>query len=331
MQDLDSKTILDTFARHYGKRLGNVHVQTIPIDTMQGYRYEIVSPVLRGKGNYPFLLTHDRFSDHVVVLTHGLSDSPHYMEAIGWRFFYAGANVVFPLLYGHGQKYPDKAMQASHLCEKWQSDMDQAIEVAQMLGKHISLGGLSTGGALSLNAILRHKSKITGGLYLFAAALEIGKLYENIGRLPLFQTFYRLKQERVIGNGPNPYKFPIFSNFSGLQLARLIQENKRLLKNTKIKQPVFAAHSVQDISTLVSGVIELLDKHVTNGVAYLISSIHDGQPMAHADLVLEHPIALTTDNNPYNVPAPKANPKFDDMMCAAIRFFKGNLGSDLDC
>ena len=320
MNPLKNDHILKSFGRIYQNRLGPYHVQTEMLKNENGYRHEIVSPVLRGKGNYPFILSHNEYTNHVVILTHGLSDSPYYMEAIGWRFFNAGANVIFPLLYGHGLKYPDKAMQEWGLYHKWKSDIDESISVAKLMGKNISLGGFSTGGALSLNAVLRYHSEIVGGLFLFSAALEIGKLYENIGMLPLVQTYYRLKQKKLAGYGPNPYKYPFFSNFSGLQLAKLIHENKLRLKNFKINQPVFIAHSIQDPSTLVSGVIDFLDKHVTNGVAYLISHYTDDEPLAHGDLVLEKPIELMSGYMDQVFP-PKANPRFDEMMRAAIQFF----------
>jgi len=321
MQYYNNNKIIETFCQTYKKRLGNCLIQTDILKNNNGYRHEIISPVLRGKGNYPFILSHDKYTEHVVVLTHGLSDSPYYMEAIGWHFFYAGANVVFPLLYGHGLKYPDKALQDWNLFKKWKIDIDETITVAKKLGKHLSLGGLSTGGALSLNAVLRDTEQITGGLFLFSTALEIGSLYENIGLIPLVQTYYRMKQEKLTGYGPNPYKYPIFSNFSGLQLANLIQENKRLLKKNKIKQAVFIAHSVQDPTTLLSGVIDLLENHVNNGVAFLISSYNDDQPLAHGDLVLEKPIELLI-GYPYQVVQPRANPRFDEMMRSAIQFFE---------
>jgi len=312
---------IHAFACMYEKRLGTVQVQKKNLGADDRCQYEIVSPLLRGKGNYPCVLSQGKITEHVMVLTHGLSDSPYYMSAIGRHFFETGINVVFPLLYGHGMNNPHQEMQSWDLCEKWQWDIDESIEIASMLGNRISLGGLSTGGALSLNGVLRHPSKITGGLFLFAAALDIGFLYENIGRLPLIQTYYRLTQEKVVGSGPNPYKYPVFSNYSGLQLARLIQENKHLLKSNRISQPVFAAHSVQDSGTLVSGVIELLDQYVDNGVAYLISKKIDNEFLAHADLVLEHPIELTDEGN-HEVSAPKANPLFKNMMDAAIHFFQ---------
>jgi len=330
MRLINNEKMLESFCRIYKNRFGNYRVQTIELENNTGYRHEIISQVLRGKGNFPFILSHKKYTEHVVILTHGLSDSPYYMEAVGWRFFWAGANILFPLLYGHGLKYPDKAMQELGLHHKWKSDIDDSIEVAKMLGKRISLGGLSTGGALSLNAILRYHSHITGGLFLFSPALEIGTLYENIAMLPLIQTYYRIKQEKLIGCGPNPYKYPIFSNYSALQLVKLIKENKQLLKNVKINHPVFVAHSVQDPSTLLSGVIDLFENHVTNGITYLISNFFETQPLAHSDLVLEKPIELLSGYMNLQVVQPRANPKFDDMMCAAIHFFKNELKTEIE-
>jgi len=315
---------IKAFSQLYRNRLGNISIYPSAIG--DGFRYDIVSPVLRGKGNYPFIFTHGKFTNHVVVLTHGLSDSPHYMEAIGKRFFNAGANVLFPLLFGHGMKFPDKALQDWNLSQKWKADMDHTIHSASLFGKIISLGGLSTGGTLSLNALLRHSESIKGGLFLFSAALDIGILHEHAIKLPFLSRFYRFKQEKIVGDGPNPYKYPVFSNFSGLQLSDIINEvNKKLYKKI-IKQPVFAAHSVQDSVTFLKGITHLLDHHVEKGVAYLISQRTNGHPVEHGEVVLEEPINFSTDNA-YSLLPPKANPKFDDMMRAAIQFFKSDIES----
>ena len=315
---------INTFAGVYKKRFGKISVQKTKIEKPQGFKNEIVSPALRGKGNYPVVLSHDKPTDHVIVLTHGLTDSPFYMEAIGWHFFNAGANVIFPLLFGHGMKYPDKNLLDWNICKNWKRDLDQAIDSAKYFGTKISLGGLSTGAALSLNAVLRRSQDILGGIFLFSAALGIGYLHENIGRLPLIQTYFRFIQKKIVGTGPNPYKYPIFSDFTGLQLAKLIQENNKLLINKKIKQPVFAAHSVQDPHTPLSGVIKLLSNNVENGTAYLIAKNKDGDTVEHGEVVLENNINFSVDNN-YSLLPPRANPKFNDMMHSAIRFYKNEI------
>ena len=41
-----------------------------------------------------------------------------------------------------------------------------AVEFAKLLGKKVSIGGFSTGGALSLNKILRDSNSIKGGLFV---------------------------------------------------------------------------------------------------------------------------------------------------------------------
>jgi pimeloyl-ACP methyl ester carboxylesterase len=312
------------FSQTYQERLGKISIQTSTL--YDGFRHDIESQALRGKGNYPFILSHGRHTNHVVVLTHGLSDSPYYMEAIGKRFFKTGANVLCPLLYGHGMKFPDKALQDWYLSEKWKQNMDQIISNAILFGDTITLGGFSTGGTLSLNALLRHENKINGGLFLFSAALDIGFLHGNARKIPLLQSIYRLKQEKIVGEGPNPYKYPVFSNFSGLQLSNIIHENNRQLYKKRIRQPVFAAHSVQDPHTLLIGITHLLGHHVENGVAYLIAQCTNGHSVEHGEVVLEQPIHFSPDH-PFSVLPPKANPKFDEMMVAAIQFFNNNVQS----
>ena len=41
----------------------------------------------------------------MIVLIHGITDSPYYMEAIGKQFYAKGYNVVLPLLPAHGLLY----------------------------------------------------------------------------------------------------------------------------------------------------------------------------------------------------------------------------------
>ncbi len=133
------------------------------------YRYEIISPELR-PGNGPRIFHHGKKTNHVIILTHGLSDSPRYVEDIGKRFHQAGLNVILPLLHGHGLLNPDDAFQDKKLHNYWQRTIDRSVTLAASLGRTVSIGGFSTGAALSYNRILRDmkrsKKAIGGGLFL---------------------------------------------------------------------------------------------------------------------------------------------------------------------
>ena len=141
------------FQAHYAERLGETSVTRRP--NAGGWEVAITSPLLRGSGNEPVLLLHEGHRKDAVVLIHGLTDSPYYMRAIAERFFPAGANVVLPLLPAHGLIEPDEAFEDGDLAEKWKATARHAVDVATLLGDRVSVGGLSTGGALSVYAPAR--------------------------------------------------------------------------------------------------------------------------------------------------------------------------------
>ncbi|MBF0353298.1 MAG: alpha/beta hydrolase [SAR324 cluster bacterium] len=323
------------------------------------------------ENNGPLFLHHNRPVTNVMILIHGLSDSPYYMKSIATFLYRKGFNVVLPLLSGHGLKEPNLAMKDDHLAEHWTADVDAAIHVARMLGQQISMGGLSTGATLSVNAALRQPDLINGGLLLFSAALDIGLRNEWLGKtlawihsgtqalremlpsieipdtgtainpltqlvrnpmakwlgktdIPLEQLglFARNMMKWVdggyAGQGPNPYKYPTVSYHGSWQLIRLLMENERLARNTKLIQPVFAAHSIADQTALLKGVIRLFSK--LNGPSYLFL-IEETPPVPHSCIVLEKSIRLHSEILPA-MPEPTANPRFTDMMESAYGFFK---------
>lgn len=318
------------FAGHYDKKLRPVTTEIVENEKNIKRQFFIHSDLLR-KGNSPRIFSHGEKTKDVIVLTHGLTDSPYYMQAIGERFYQAGFNVVLPLLPGHGLKDPDKAMEDRSLDEDWRMELDQAAEVALLLGDRVSLGGFSTGGALSLNKLLRDSKKITGGIFLFSAAIDLGSLTEGISANPFFrwisQSMLKVKDGIITGTGPNPYKYPELPEFAGIELGQIINENEDLLKkledeDKKIANPVFAAHSVHDTRVKIAGFLELFENHIERGLAWIIS-----QKVRHEEVVLAEDIELTNGRGLEELKKlkPKANPKFDLMMKTAIQFFSDSL------
>jgi len=177
---------LSQFQTHYAHQFGPVEIEVLKNRGGIKHQYCVKSPKMR-EGNDPCIFHHNRKTDHVIVLIHGLTDSPYYMKAIAKEFHSIGLNVVLPLLPGHGLKNPEPSINANDLAKQWRQEIDQAVQVASLLGKTISIGGLSAGGCLSLNKALRHPEAIAGGIFLFSAALDIGKRSERIGQL-IFNT-----------------------------------------------------------------------------------------------------------------------------------------------
>ena len=305
------------------------------------FEYTVESPDLR-LGNGPRIFHHGKKTDHVIVLTHGLSDSPRYMADVGKCFYRAGLNVILTLLPGHGLKDPDDAFEDKQLDTYWRSTIDQAVEVASSLGEVISLGGFSTGGALSYNRILRdikaRKKVIKGGLFLFSAAIELVPLGEFVVNIAPQALLKRL--DGVLkGTGPDPYKYPALPKFGAKELDDVIDENKRLSKGKVLEQPVFSGHCLLDDTADVHGILKLLKNHTKVSSAFIIGEairrqkINDPEDkngkvewlnVAHATLPVKEPIVLKE-----NMGQVGPNPQFDQMMHAAIEFFNKHVGKTL--
>ena len=218
------------------------------------YQHASLEPSEVREGCEPRIIVDDRNLDRAIVLLHGLTDSPYFMEAIGKRFHkMMGCNVFIPLLTGHGLKDPQGMKNVT--LHKWIEDINFAIGKAQERGKRVSIGGLSNGGALSVYKAITSPSEITGGVFLFAAALDIGSIagnaIENLLRtkilLPMLADIQDRLEPELIGD--NPYRYCRMDNDGARQLSKSIEEIDKAIASAKknnarvLTQPVFAAHS----------------------------------------------------------------------------------------
>ena len=157
---------------------------------------------------------------------------------------------------------------------------------------------------------------IKGGLFLFSAAIDV-KLVKEASRFSFVQSITKMTDGKIQGIGRDPFKYPKFPFFGALELGQVIRENKKKSRGKKITQPVFAAHSVHDESAMVQGIIQLLEQSVERGVAFLVS-----ENVNHAELPLAADIPLNMKEKDGPKTAPKANPKFEEMIESCLKFFK---------
>lgn len=303
----------EDFLNHYEARIGNCSIQS-NTDNHDFLTLTVKSESIK-PGNEPRLLIHKKSSKHALVISHGLSDSPHYVSAIAEAFYNIGVNVVVPLMPGHGLTNPDKAMEDYALEDKWRKEFDTMTNIAGKLGTVISVGGFSKGGALAYNKILRDPESIEGGLFLFAASLDV-RLISELGRVKFISAIAKITDGKIEGNGMDPYKYPKLPLFAALELGQIINENEKLSNDqVPITQPVFAAHSIDDITAKIEGVTILLNEKAKHGILYTLSN-----GMAHAELPLRDDIII---DDSYSEGKPAfANPDFDIMMDACISFFQ---------
>ncbi len=284
------------------------------------------SPDAVRPGCEPLALDSGRVQNHAIVLVHGLTDSPYFMRAIARTFHEKlGWNVYLPLLQGHGLKNP-RGMRGVSL-DEWKRNVAFAVESARKRGRRVSIGGFSTGGALAVFTAARQPSPISGGLFLFSAALDLGGRFgnfkEKILRTPLADIVDfcqdQFGQDLI---GGNPYRYAHMDLEGAQELSRLIKEIDRLTgargKKAIVQQPLFCAHSEADTVVDIEGVEELVAK--SEGGRAMLFRIGAGFRVKHASVVLDEPIFARNGS-----PLEDKNPFFNEMTRAIVNFVKANL------
>jgi alpha-beta hydrolase superfamily lysophospholipase len=106
----------------------------------------------------------------VVLLLHGLYQSPIDQIGLAEHFFNLGCNVVAPLLEGHWEKNKN----AFYLIDEqtWIQQVEAYFGLVKNLGDKVFISGHSTGGLLGFYLALKHPKEIAA-LVLFAPALKL--------------------------------------------------------------------------------------------------------------------------------------------------------------
>ena len=320
-------------------------------------KFGVCSNVLRNEGNAPFIL-HNKNSEKVAVLVHGLSDSPFFMRAIAQVLFEEGFSVVVPLLPGHGLREADDDMSDWDLAERWQTHVDDVISLAGTMGDTLVVGGFSTGGALAVDNYLTKENNIDG-LMLFSGALALSDNAEGMSRIWGIKLLAKIVDGTYETHGPNPYKYPNVAGFAGLELMDIINDIRDVMdasndaedsfdgstfeKNSAEKSsaekssadknssgaqkhidiPVFAAHSQADSTTPIYGVENLIAQSKGINTFFVID---ESYKLCHADLVVNAALLAKMDFNANMVnqqeecAIPKANPLFPTMKLMLVDY-----------
>jgi alpha-beta hydrolase superfamily lysophospholipase len=169
----------------------------------------------------PTLLDHGRKTDYVVVLTHGLYDSPNSHRALAKKFYDKGMNVVMPLLPGHWSKDPTKLDRVSY--RDFLREQKRAIQLAKKMGKKVILAGHSTGGLLAVDSAIKDPS--IAGLVLAAPALDLSPEAAVIAKIGAF--FEGTNANYFMRKQPDPYYMPYYSAHAGNEVQKLVNEMRR--------------------------------------------------------------------------------------------------------
>ncbi len=111
------------------------------IETFQAQQPPDMNPVCRLK-----LMTHDKKVDRAIILVHGYTNCPQQFQALGQRFYDLGYNVLIAPLPHHGLANRLTDAHAKLTAEELIAYADQTVDIAQGLGDHVTMMGISGGG-----------------------------------------------------------------------------------------------------------------------------------------------------------------------------------------
>ena len=320
-QPLDAS--LQKFNQIYRTELG----QTQSCEHTSDSLFRVCSAVLKNEGNAPYILHHAKPTEKVVVLFHGLSDSPFFFKSIASAIFEQGNNVVVALLPGHGKKDADADMQDPTLAARWQAHVEQVMASVDGLGQDKYIGGFSTGGTLATQYVLSNPDQ-TKGLLLYSGALALDSGVETLASIWGIKWLTKTLDGQYLTAGPNPYKYPGVASYSAIQLADVIFDvRERLEQNDGFNMPVFVAHSKADVTTLFSGVENLMAANKGDNTLFAIAADLD---VCHADVVVsqqqlqEMHYDKSQVSNEEACTVPSANPKHPQMLAATLKFLQAH-------
>lgn len=125
------------------------------------------------------LLTRGAPTARVIVLLHGLTDSPRQFEAFAYRLYADGNNVFVPRFPRHGLRGGDARSLATLTASELRGFADSAMSEAAGLGDSVVVAGLSLGGTVA--AWIGQQRTIWRAV-LIAPALEPGHIPSILGR-----------------------------------------------------------------------------------------------------------------------------------------------------
>lgn len=320
-QALDST--FDAFAQIYQQELGSTQGCQEP----RLQEFAVCSSALRNDGNAPYILHHDKPTEKVVVLFHGLSDSPFFLRSIAEAFHAEGYNVVVGLLPGHGLSDADADMEDPELANRWRKRVADISELASALGDKKYIGGFSTGGALATEYDLMHPDEYKG-LLLFSGALRLDSTVETLANIWGMRWIAKLLDGDYQTQGRNPVKYPKISTYAALQLVDVISSVRDLIEQkAPLNLPIFVAHSQADVTTQIQGVKDLMAYNQGKNSFF---EIPQSDNVCHADLVvsatqlrdMHYDMSNLGESEPCSVP--QANPLHPAMLAAAMSYLREN-------
>lgn len=157
------------------------------------------------------LLTHGEETDRIFVLFHGYRSCPKQFLALGEQIHEMGYNVLLPRMPQMGYDSKPNEEQATLKADELVDYATEALDIAQGLGNHVTVAGLSAGGLMTSWAA-QHRDDVDHAVVI-APFLEPEFLPDALARpaanlfhvIPNFFTWQDAELKEDVPNPPQVY------------------------------------------------------------------------------------------------------------------------------
>lgn len=176
-----------------------------------------------------------------VLLTHGLTDSPYFMQYLA-KFFQENCfRVMAIVLPGHGTR-PGDLLDVTW--EEWAKAVAYGTNALALEVDHVYLAGFSTGGTLSIYQGLRDAR--VKGLMLFSPAVAVTPMAFIANWHKVYSWTVQEGRWLDVMKDEDPFKYESFPKNAVDQIHLLTKEVRSQLDGNKFPLPVFIAASKDD-------------------------------------------------------------------------------------
>ncbi len=242
------------------------------------------------------LLSHGQVTDHVIVLLHGLTNSPQQFVELGKLFYQRGANVLIPRLPHHGLADRTTRDLTQMTPEELFVFVNQITNLAHGLGRQVTVAGLSLGGILAA-WVAQNRADVDlavpiapmFGLAMLPPQLT-GALATGVRLVPNFYLWWDPRTREA-----SPYVYPFaYPGYPLHALAAVIQTGLMVKRQARQSAP-----AAQHIMVITNG----NDRAVSNPEVYAVTQLWRGFKPARVrtfqfDAQLKQPHDLITPQSP---------------------------------
>jgi len=240
------------------------------VETLRAQEPPDMNPVCRLQ-----LMSHDKKVDQAIILVHGYTNCPQQFHQLGQRFYDLGYNVLIAPFPHHGLVDRMTEAHARLTAEELTAYADETVDIAQGLGEHVTMMGLSAGGATTAWAA-QYRSDIDLAVIispafgfkqiptpLTAAAMNLYTLLPNS-----YEWWDPVRQAEA----PPAYGYPRYSTHALVQTLRLgfaTQANAQRERPAAQKiVVVFNANDNAVNNVLTMDVVKIWQAHDANLTTY---------------------------------------------------------------